>query len=74
MYIVVEIKKNNGVLNVTTTSHVNKAEARAKYYEILSEASKSGLEKHSASILNEKGPSLQNEGFENPQEVTENED
>lgn len=67
-YIVMEIKKNNGKLTVTHEECENISEAKNKYYTILSNASVSENEKHSASILNEKGLSLYHEGYEHPAE------
>lgn len=62
-YIVMEIQKDNGNVTATPFTYDDINQAKNKYYTILAYAAVSQIEKHSASILNEKGLSLLNEGF-----------
>lgn len=55
MYIVIEIQKSNGEVSTIVNSYETSNEAEAKFYQIMSVAAVSQLERHSASILTEDG-------------------
>lgn len=63
MFLVVEIQKNNGQLSHLVTVHETIREAQSKYHTILAAAAVSGLERHSAAILQDDGHSLFNESY-----------
>lgn len=71
MYIVMEIQKNNDQISTLVNTYDNINQAKNKYYTILAHAAVSQIDKHSASILNEKGLSLFNEGFVHKEEEEE---
>ncbi len=54
-HIVIEIQKDNGEVSTLITAFDTKNEAESKFYQIMSVAAISQLERHSASILTEDG-------------------
>ncbi len=63
MFIVIEIQKSNGQLATIDTPYDNYKDAMAKYHTILAAAAKSGLDRHSAVILDEYGKELVSESY-----------
>jgi len=72
MYTVIETQVNGGVLAVLSYTNLTKAQAGQKYHEVLSYASVSAIEKHSATLLNDEGRCLRYECYKNG--VVESED
>ena len=64
MYIVMEIQKAEERLSTIVTQHETLQDAKAKYFQVLSAAVNSPLERHFVTILTEKGSSLLNDGFD----------
>lgn len=65
MYTVIETQLNGGVLAVLSYTNLTKAQAGQKYHEVLSYAAISGIEKHSATLLNDEGRVLRYECYKN---------
>jgi len=64
MFIVIEIQKNNGVVSTLTYQYEDILDAESKYHTILSFASKSEVEVHTAMIITEYGFVLKKEHYE----------
>ena len=75
MFIVLEIQKNDGQVSVLTNNYEDVLDAESKYHTILSFASKSTVEVHTALIMTEYGFILKQEHYEHPKasEPEENE-
>lgn len=64
MYIVIELQKTGDTLADLEFTFTDYNQALNKYYTILAFAAVSNVERHSATILDEWGEVLKNEGFE----------
>ena len=64
MFIVIELQTNGGVTSTITTAYEDENVAYQKYYQILSFASVSTVEVHSACVMNEYCGILRSETFD----------
>jgi hypothetical protein len=62
-YIVIEVQTDGGVTSTLSYQYDNLAEARQKYYLILSVAVVSTIDNHAALIVDEDGYLIMNESF-----------
>lgn len=65
MLTVIELQTNEGTTSAITNAYNDESLAYQKYYQILSYAAVSGLDIHSAVILNEYGGLIRSESFNN---------
>lgn len=64
MFIVAELQKNTeGAVTGIVTAHADMADGNAKYHTILAAAYKSGLLRHSATMLTEEGEYIKSEAY-----------
>ena len=68
MFIVLEIQKNKGQVATLTYQYEDVLDAESKYHNILSFASKSEVEVHTAMIITEYGFVLKQEHYEHTPE------
>lgn len=54
-YIVIEIQKDSGTVSTLTTTFTDQNEAEAKFYQVMSVAAVSTLDRHGASVMTEDG-------------------
>lgn len=71
-YIVVEMQTNEGTTSTLTNQYSSFDQANQKYHQILSYASVSTIDCHSAVMLDENGMFLKSEGFRHDVVPTEN--
>lgn len=71
MFIVIELQTSNGATGNFVFSFATIEEAYAKYYAILSAASTSNVELHTALILTADGNVVRSEHFDRRKEVPE---
>lgn len=64
MYVVLEIQKSGERISTIATQHENITEAKSKYFNVLSAAAGSPMDRHYVAIISEKGQSIMNDGFD----------
>ena len=63
MFIVIEIQKTGEQVATLVNSYTDYKDAISKYHTILAYAAKSGLDRHSAVILDEYGKEIVSESY-----------
>lgn len=69
MFIVFEIQKNaDGTMGTLVTTHEDRNAAYVKFYTVLAAAAQSSVLVHSATLMTERGETLENKTFVHPVE------
>lgn len=58
MFIVIELQKNGNELSNIVTTFTDKNQAESKFYQVMSAAAVSSVDKHSVCLLTEDGECL----------------
>ena len=70
-FLVIEIQVNDGQLSHIVTTHETVNEAESKFYQILSYAAVSAVEKHGASLLTDEGACIRSGFYSHVEEQEE---
>ena len=73
MYIVLEIQVNNGTVSSIVDSFSDRNQAESKYHQILTSASVSDVDKHSAVLIADNGVCIKHESYFHFEPETESE-
>lgn len=63
MFIVIELQTNNNQTANIVTAYTDRADANAKFHQIMAAAAKSSVAIHAAVILDETGMSMRQEAY-----------